>query len=302
MQYEAIQTDIADGVMTIRLNRPERRNATTFRSADELRHAFYEADRNDDVQVVILTGNGDYFCAGVDLEGSGGMDPNSSEYVPFQGRSRDPGGLLTLQMMELKKLIIVAFNGPAVGFGVGVSLPADIRIAAEGTRFSIPMVRRGFCPESCHSWFLPRIVGISRAVEWAATGRFFSVEEAKEAGLVREIVPKERLMERAREIAREVVENAAPVAVAMVRAMMWQLLDKPISECHRIDTQMLIAMARTADTREGFSAFFEKRKPQFPLKPSTDMPAFYPWWKPREEEWGAAPLEQGAPRAFWPKV
>ena len=300
MQYEQIETSIENGVMLIRLNRPDRKNATTFLMADELRHAFAAADRDDAVRVVILTGAGDFFCAGVDLGSDDGMDPNSTRYVPFKGRSRDPGGLLTMQMFELKKIIIVAFNGPAVGVGVGVSLPADIRIAAEGSRFSIPMVRRGFCPESCHSWFLPRIVGISRAVEWAASGRFFSVEEAKEAGLVREIVAKDRLMDRAMEIAREIADNSAPVAVAMVRAMMWQLLDKPISECHRLDTQMLISMARTPDTREGFTAFFEKRKPDFPLKPSTDMPAFYPWWKPREEEWGEAPLPD-PPQAYWPE-
>lgn len=299
MAYEQIETAIADGVMTIRLNRPERRNAMTFRMGDELRHAFKAADDDDRVRVVILTGAGEHFCAGVDLGGDDGMDPNSDRYVPFKGRSRDPGGLLTMQLFELKKLIVVAFNGPAIGFGVGLSLPADIRIAAEDARFAIPMVRRGFCPESCHSWFLPRIVGISRAVEWAASGRTFSVAEAKEAGLVREIVPRETLQERAMEIAREVADNAAPVAVAVTRAMMWQLLDKPITECHRLDTQMLLAMARTPDTREGVGAYLDKRKPDFPLKPSTDMPAFYPWWKPREEEWGEAPLAD-PPTAFWP--
>jgi enoyl-CoA hydratase/carnithine racemase len=302
MQYEQIETELEDGIFWIRLNRPDRRNTTTFQGGDELRHAFAVADRDDAVKVIILTGKGDYFCAGVELSGGDGMDPNSSQYVPFKGRSRDPGGLLTMQMFESKKIIIAALNGSAIGFGVGITLAADIRIAVEGSRFAIPMVRRGFCPESCHSWFLPRIVGISRAVEWAATGRFFSVEEAKEAGLVREIVARDALVDRAREIAREIVDNCAPVAVAMVRSMMWQLLDKPITECHRLDTQMLIAMARTPDTQEGFKAFFEKRAPEFPLKPSTDMPAFYPWWKPREEENGVAPLEQGAPKAYWPKV
>jgi enoyl-CoA hydratase/carnithine racemase len=300
MTYEFIETALDAGILTLRMNRPEKRNMMTFRMGDEIRHAFARADADDAVRVVILTGNGDYFCSGVEISGTEGMDPNSTEYVPFQGRSRDPGGLITMQMFELKKFIIVAFNGPAIGFGMSISLPADVRLAAEGTRFAIPFSRRGFIPESNQCWFLPRIVGISRAIEWAASGRFFSADEALQAGLVREIVPKEMLLERAKEIARDVAENAAPVAVAMIRAMMWRLLDQPLAESNRLDTSALMAMARTPDTREGFSSFLEKRKPKFPLKPSTDMPAFYPWWKPREEEWGEAPLKE-TPRAFHPR-
>ncbi|MGE0387385.1 MAG: enoyl-CoA hydratase-related protein [Gammaproteobacteria bacterium] len=299
MQYEFISSEVADGIATLTLNRPDKRNMVTFRMADELRHALAVADRDDAVRVVILTGAGDYFCSGVEFSGTSGMDPNSASYRPFQGRSRDPGGLLTMQMYESRKFIIVAFNGPAIGFGVSVSLPADLRLAVDDARFAIPFVRRGFVPESCQSWFLPRIVGISRAIEWAASGRFFGAAEAHEAGLVRELLPRADLMPRARAIAREIVDSTAPVAVAVVRAMMWQLLSCDIHEAHRLDTQALIAMARTADTREGFSAFLEKRTAQFPLRVSTDMPAFYPWWKPREEEIGTAPLE-ATPRAYWP--
>jgi enoyl-CoA hydratase/carnithine racemase len=300
MDYQSILYDVEKHVLTITFNRPEKRNTTTFRMSDELRHALVRADRDDDIRAVIVTGAGDFFCAGVEFSGKDGMDPNSTEYVPFQGRSRDPGGLLTMQMFELKKPIIVAFNGPAIGFGVGCSLPADIRIAVEDTRFAVPFARRGFAPESLQSWFLPRIVGISKALEWATTGRFFSAQEAKEAGLVSELLPKDKLMPRAREIAAEIAENCAPVAVAMIRAMMWQGLSCGVNEAHRIDTQMLISMARTPDTREGFAAFMQKRKPDFPLRPSTDMPAFYPWWTPREEEWGEAPLDK-TPKAYWPK-
>lgn len=300
MDYEFIETELDAGLLTIRLNRPEKRNMMTFRMGDEIRHALARADADDAVRVVLLTGNGDYFCSGVEISGSDGMDPNSTEYVPFQGRSRDPGGLITMQMYEHKKFIIVAYNGPAIGFGVSLSLAADLRIAVEGTRFAIPFARRGFIPESNQCWFLPRIVGISRAIEWAASGRFFSVDEAKEAGLVREIVAKDALIPRATQIAREIIDNAAPVSVAMIRAMMWRLMEQPITESNRLDTAALMAMARTPDTREGFGSFLEKRKPDFPLKPSTDMPAFYPWWKPREEEWGEAPLSV-TPRAFHPR-
>lgn len=300
MEYEQIKYEVSDHIATISFNRPEKRNMTTFRSADELRHAFVRADRDDDVRVVIFTGTGDYFCSGVEFSGKDGMDPNSDEYVPFQGRSRDPGGMLTMQMYELKKFLIVAYNGPAIGFGISVSLPADLRLSVEDNRFAIPFARRGFVPESCQSWFLPRIVGISRAIEWAATGRFFSAQEAKEAGLVRELLQKDELMPRAREIASEIVENCAPVSVAMIRSLMWRQLDTDINEANRLDTLALMSMARTPDTQEGFSAFLEKRKAEFPLVPSKDMPAFYPWWKPREEEWGEAPLDQ-PPKAFWPR-
>ncbi len=301
MQYQEIKYELSDRILTITLNRPEKRNMSSWRMTDEVRHAFARADRDDEVGVVILTGAGDYFCAGVEFDGDSGMDPSSKKYIPFKGRSRDPGGMITMLMYELKKLIIVAYNGPAIGFGMSLSLPADIRIAVDNTRFAIPMARRGFMPESCQNWFLPRIVGISRAIEWAATGRFFSAQEAKEAGLVRELVPREKLMDRAREIAREVVENSAPVSVAMIRAMMWRLLDHDINEANRLETAALASMAKTPDTREGFSAFLEKRKAKFPLKVSTDMPAFYPWWKPREEEWGEGPLEDEAKaKAFRP--
>lgn len=299
MQYEQITYEVSEHIATIAFNRPDKRNMSTFHQVDELRDAFARADRDDDVRVVIFTGSGDYFCSGVEFSGDDGMDPNSDKYVPFKGRSRDPGGMLTMQMFELKKFILVAYNGPAIGFGMSASLPADMRIAVDSARFAIPFARRGFAPESCQSWFLPRIVGISRAIEWAASGRFIPAAEAKEAGLVRELLPKDQLIPRARAIAREIADNCAPVAVAVVRAMMWRMLNVDINEANRLDTMMLLSMARTPDTREGFSSFLEKRPANFPLKPSTDMPAFYPWWKPREEEWGDAPLGK-KPRAFWP--
>ena len=289
-EYECISYVVSEHILTITLNRPEKKNTMTFLGGDELHDAIARADADDDVRAVILTGAGDYFCAGVDLASAEGMNPNLKEYVPMEGRARDPGGLMTMALFELKKFLICAFNGPAIGFGMGVSLPADVRLSVDSARFAIPMARRGFAPESNITWFLPRIVGISRAIEWAATGRYISATEAREAGFVRELLPKDKLMERAREIARDVVENCAPVSVALIRALMWRNLNNDLNESNRLDTMMLQTLARSPDTKEGIAAFLEKRKPDFPMTVNNDMPRYYPWWRPRAEEWGRAPL------------
>ncbi|MGE0385244.1 MAG: enoyl-CoA hydratase-related protein [Gammaproteobacteria bacterium] len=279
MQYEHIRYEVAERIATVTLNRPERLNAVSFRMIDELTDAVDRADRDDEVRAVIFTGAGRAYSAGTDLSG-GGMNATAADYKPLQGTNRDSGGALTIRIFDSMKPVIGAINGTCVGIGVTMTLPMDIRIASAEARFALPFARRGIVPESCAHWFLPRIVGISRALSWTVTGRFFTAQEALEAGLVEEILPPERLLPRAREIAREIADNTSAVSVAMARQMMWRMLsaDHPI-EANRLESQALAALVPAADTREGVAAFKEKRPARFTLRPSADMPAFYPWWR-----------------------
>src|SRR5437764_8515205 len=220
---EQIRTEVADRVLTITLNRPERLNAWTPTMARELIEAFDRADADDEIGAVIVTGEGRGFCAGADLERGGEtFDFRAAEEtgsVP-----RDNGGLFTLRVFESTKPVIAAINGPAVGVGATMTLPMDVRLAAEDARIGFVFTRRGIVPEACSSWFLPRVVGISRAMEWAATGRVFSAQEALDAGLVRSIHPPGELLDAAYALAREIVDNTAPVSVALARRMMWRML------------------------------------------------------------------------------
>ena len=237
MQYEQIVTDVADGVLTITLNRPDRLNAWTATMGEELIAAFDEADADDAVRVVIVTGAGRGFCAGADL-GGGEATFDYRERDAEGPVPRDGGGRLTLRIFESTKPVIAAINGPAVGVGATMTLAMDVRMAAEGARIGFVFVRRGIVPEACSSWFLPRAVGISRAMEWVATGRVFPAQEGLEAGLLRSVHPAGELLDAARALAHEIAENAAPVSVALARRMMWTMLgaEHPML-AHRADSR-----------------------------------------------------------------
>jgi len=283
MAFETIRYEVDAGILTLTLNRPDRLNAFNGTMMQEMITAFDHADADDAVRAIIVTGEGRGFCAGADLE-KGGDTFNYDERDDRAGGGasgtapRDGGGLLTLRIFECLKPVIAAVNGPAVGVGVTMQLPMDIRIASENARFGFVFARRGIVPEACSSWFLPRVVGISQALEWTYSGRVFPAAEALKGGLVKEVVPADQLLPRAREIAAEIVANTSAVSVALTRQMMWRMLgaDHPM-EAHKVDSRAIYALGQTADAKEGVMSFLEKRPPEFPGRPSQDMPGFFPW-------------------------
>jgi enoyl-CoA hydratase/carnithine racemase len=272
MDYEQIRYDVADGVLTITLSRPDRLNAFTPTMLAELLDAFDHADGDDDVGAVIVTGAGRAFCAGADLE-AGGSTFDYRERGVEDDVPRDGGGRLTLRIFESKKPVIGAINGAAVGVGITMTLPMDVRLAAAGAKIGFVFTRRGIVPEAASSWFLPRIVGISQAIEWAATGRVFLAEEALAGGLVRSLHPPEEVLGAARALASEIVSNTAPVSVALARRLMWDGLGRahPM-EAHRADSRAMLARGQSADVREGVTSFLEKRAPSFPDRVSAGLP------------------------------
>lgn len=283
--YEHILYDVKDRILTITLNRPDKLNAFSMIMRDELMDAFNRADADDDVRVVIVTGAGRAFCAGADLAvGSGGstFDYKSREDKVSPETHRDNGGRVTLRIFECIKPVIAAINGPAVGVGITMTLAMDIRIASDKARMGFVFARRGIVPEACSSWFLPRIVGIARALEWAYSGRIFPAEEALQAGLVRSIHPQEDLLAVANQIAREIADNTSAISVALIRHMMWRMLgaDHPM-EGHKLESKGVYYTGESPDAKEGVASFLEKRPPQFTGKPSTEMPPFFPWWQER---------------------
>lgn len=278
MSFEQIATEVAGGVMTITLNRPERLNAWTLRMCDELIAALDQADGDDEVRAVIFTGAGRAFCAGADLE-AGGQTFQRLAGAREEPIPRDSGGRFTLRAFECTKPLIAAVNGPAVGVGATMTLPMDIRLAAEGARFGFVFTRRGIVPEAASSFFLPRLVGISRALEWTLTGRLFDAREALEGGLVRSLHTSETLLDAARALAEEIAENAAPASVALARRMLWTMLgaDHPM-QAHRADSRAMLARGASADTAEGVTAFLEKRPARFPDRVSDGLPDVLPDW------------------------
>jgi len=282
MDYQQILYAVDAGVLTITLNRPERLNAFTARMMYELLDAFERADADDAVRAVIVTGAGRAFCAGADLGSGGGTFDYSGEAQPIESH-RDGGGLVALRIFASKKPVIAAINGPAVGVGITMTLPMDVRIAASGARMGFVFARRGIVAEACSSWFLPRVVGISRAAEWVLTGRVFPAEEALAGGLVSRVVAPEALLDTARALAREIADNTSAMSVALCRQMLWRMLgaDHPM-EAHQVDSRAIYWMGKSADAREGVQAFLEKRPARFTLRPSADMPEFYPWWEERK--------------------
>jgi enoyl-CoA hydratase/carnithine racemase len=284
MEREQIIEDLEDGILTITLNRPNRLNAWTETMAEELISAFDRADGDDDVRVVIITGAGRAFCAGADLERGGETFDwrarESADAVP-----RDNGGRFTLRVFESLKPVIAAVNGPAVGVGVTMTLPMDIRLAADDARFGFVFARRGIVPEAASSWFLPRVVGINQALEWVSTGRVFSAEEALAGGLVRSLHPGAELLDAARALGREIAENTAPVSVALARRMMWRMLgaEHPM-RAHRVDSRAMFQRGQSADVVEGVTSFLEKRPARFKDRVSDGLPdVFSDWVQPEFE-------------------
>jgi enoyl-CoA hydratase/carnithine racemase len=284
MDFEQILTDTSEGVLTITLNRPERLNAWTGRMGEELRAAFDLADDDDEVRAIIVTGAGRAFCAGADLE-SGGDTFDYSKRDTAGMAGRDGGGEFTLRIFDSKKPVIAAINGAAVGVGATMTLAMDVRMAADDARMGFVFARRGIIPEACSSWFLPRVVGISRAMEWVSTGRVFSAQEGLEAGLIRSLHPKDELLGAARELALEIAENTAPVSVALARQLMWRMLgaEHPMI-AHRADSRGMIARGQSADVVEGVTSFLEKRPAHFTDKVSDGLPDVMPGWQAPEFE------------------
>ncbi|HEV3282881.1 MAG TPA: crotonase/enoyl-CoA hydratase family protein [Solirubrobacteraceae bacterium] len=282
--FEQITTDVADRVMTITLNRPDRLNAWTATMGRELRQAFDRADADDEVRAIVITGAGRGFCAGADLA-SGGDTFDYRKQAASEGPQRDNGGEFTLRVFDSTKPVIAAINGPAVGVGATMTLPMDVRLAAEDARIGFVFARRGIVPEACSSWFLPRLVGISQAMEWVATGRVFSAQEALEGGLVHSLHPPGELLDAAYGLAREIAENTAPVSVALARQMMWRMLgaEHPMI-AHRADSRGMLFRGQSADAVEGVTAFLEKRPARFPDLVSDGLPEIMPGWKAPEFE------------------
>lgn len=278
MEYSEILYGVANHVATITLNRPDRLNAFTNNMMRELIDAFDRTDDDDDVRAVIVTGAGRGFCAGADLAGGGdtfsggGSDEQTDVGVP-----RDGGGLVSLRIYDSKKPVIGAINGAAVGVGVTMTLPMDIRLASEDAKFGFVFARRGIVPEACSSWFLPRIVGISQAAEWCYSGRVFPAEEALDGGLVRSVHAVDELLPAAQAIAFDIAENAAPVSIALTRQMLWRMLgaDHPMV-AHRADSRGILARGSSEDAREGVESFLKKRPAIFTNRVSDELPDLFP--------------------------
>jgi enoyl-CoA hydratase/carnithine racemase len=297
MTYEQVATALDKGILTLTLNRPDKMNAFTAQMMHEMIDVFDKANRDDTVRCIVVTGAGKAFCAGADLsQGAKTFDYDSRPDRPDKagaGRGpdidwsseklRDGGGMVTLKIFESLKPVIGAINGAAVGIGATMQLPMDIRLASENARYGFVFARRGIVPEACSSYFLPRLVGVSKALEWCMTGRVFPAAEAKAAGLVRDVYAPEDLLPKAYELAREIAENTSAVSIALTRQMLWRMLgaDHPM-EAHKIDSRGVYATGQTPDAREGVVSFLEKRPPQFPGKVSSGMPAFFPWWSERK--------------------
>lgn len=284
-EYTEIRYEVTGPIATVTLHRPERLNAFTTTMAHELVDAFDAADADDEVRVVIVTGQGCGFCAGADLGGgadtfdAGDGRSRRAAHGEIDGVPRDGGGTVSLRIASCRKPVIGAINGPAVGVGVTMTLPMDIRIAAEEARFGFVFARRGIVPEAASTWFLPRIVGMSQAMEWVATGRVFDAEEARAGGLVSRVVPGDRLLATATELAAEIADNTSAVSVAVARQLLWGMLGSATPwDAHRADSRAMYELGRGADAAEGVAAFLEKRPARFPGRAGADFPAGVPRW------------------------
>jgi enoyl-CoA hydratase/carnithine racemase len=282
MAYETILTSLDSGVLTLTLNRPEALNAYTATMGAELADAFVQADADDAVRVIIVTGAGRGFCAGADM--SAGADAFGGEGAKLFGAGRPktgaPKGGFTEAIYSCRKPSIAAINGGAVGVGITMTLPMDIRIASTKAKIGFVFARRGLAPEAGAASFLPRIVGLPQALRWCYSGRVFAADEALAGGLVSEVVEPEDLLSRAMEIAREIADETSAISIAVTRALLWRFSEEadPLKVLG-VDGPLAMAMGGTADVKEGVAAFLEKRKPNFPGKVSTDMPGVYPWWE-----------------------
>ena len=281
MNFDTITCTTSENILTITLNRPEKMNAVTPQMRQELISAFGAADLDPDVRVIVVTGSGKAYCAGADVSGgSKTFDPQARGWSDTVEDFRDGGGQITLEIFKSTKPVIGAINGVAAGLGATMLLPMDILLASDSARLGFVFARRGIVPEACATWFLPKRVGISTAAEWCFTGRLVSAVEAREAGLVRSIHAPDELLPAAYELAREIADNAAPVAVGMIRQMLWRFVgsDHPM-DAHRVDSSINFSLGQSADVAEGINAFLEKRSPTFPGRLPQDAPQAYPWWR-----------------------
>ncbi|MFC5677110.1 crotonase/enoyl-CoA hydratase family protein [Aeromicrobium endophyticum] len=280
MTYETLVLTVDDHVATIELNRPEQLNSITSLMVDELVAVFAQTNDDPDVRAVVVTGRGKAYCAGADLSGgSKSLDAEERGWAEEVDDFRDGGGLITLNIFASTKPVIGAVNGVAAGLGATMLLPMDFILAAESARFGFVFAKRGIVPEACSTWFLPKKVGLSKAAEWFYTGRMVSSSEALDAGLVRSVHPADELLPAAYALAREIVENTSPVAVGMIRQMLWRFAgtDHPM-DAHRVDSRLNYELGTTPDVVEGITSFLEKRPPRFPGTLPADAPASYPWW------------------------
>jgi len=275
MDFTEIRYETADRVATITLDRPDRLNAFTPTMRDELIDAFDRADADDEVRAVVVTGAGRAFCAGADLAAGGSTFDRTGEEETW----RDGGGQVSLRIFRSLKPVIAAINGHAVGVGITMTLPMDVRLVADGAKIGFVFARRGIVPEACSSWFLPRVVGISQALEWVATGRLFSAQEALAGGLVRSVHAHDELLPAAYALAREIADECAPVSVALARQMLWRMLGAahPL-DAHRVDSRAIVARGKSADVREGVESFLEKRPPRFTDRVSDGLPDVFADW------------------------
>ncbi|KIZ45664.1 MULTISPECIES: crotonase/enoyl-CoA hydratase family protein [Rhodopseudomonas] len=294
MAYETIKYEVAEQILTITLNRPDKLNAFNATMQSELIDAFDKADADDDVRAIIVTGAGRGFCAGADLSSGADTFDRDARRGPVKRLDngevdysdpmvRDGGGQVTLRIFKCLKPVIAAVNGAAVGIGVTMQLAMDIRIASADARFGFVFSQRGIVPEAASSWFLPRIVGISQALEWCYTGKVFPAQEALAGRLVSRVVPADELLPTARALAKSFVDKTAPVSIALIRQMMWRMLgaDDPM-EAHKVDSRGIYARGRSDDVKEGVVSFLEKRPAEFKNKVSADMPNYFPWWDERD--------------------
>jgi len=291
MAYNTLRYDVSDKILTLTLNRPDQLNAFTIEMAGELIDAFERASEDDSVHVVVVTGEGRAFCAGMDLSTAGNVFGLDEEQRPtladMEERLDDPdiiagvrdtGGRVALAIFDCKKPVIAAINGAAVGIGATMTCAMDIRLASEKARIGFVFNKIGITPEACSTWFLPRIVGMSQALEWTYTGEILSAEAAREGGLVKVVVPPEDLLDEAYALARRIAAHS-PVAIALTRQMMYRNAAQPHPiEAHKIDS-LAIFYASLASGKEGVASFLEKREPQFTDSAASDMPPFYPWWR-----------------------
>jgi enoyl-CoA hydratase/carnithine racemase len=273
-----VLADLADGILTLTLHRPDRLNAYNEAMQAELIAALRRADHDDAVRAIVVTGSGKAFCAGADL--SSGGDSFRREAEAHRSTYRDGGGTLSLEIFRLRKPILAAINGAAVGVGITMTLPMDVRVASTNAKMGFVFTRRGMVPEACSSFFLPRIVGIGRAAEWVLTGRVFPAQEALEAGLVTRVVAPDELLPTVYGIAAEIRDNTAPVSVALARQMLWrQLSGSSPLRAHRIESWGIFTRGRSRDVAEGVESFLQKRPARFPERVSADMPDYFPWWE-----------------------
>ena len=282
MNYSEILYQVNDQILTLTLNRPDKLNAFTRTMMEEMIDAFDRADEDDNIRAVIVTGAGRAFCAGADLGTGGGTFDADSRSDRESGLHPDGGGRVTLRIFDCKKPVIAAINGPAVGIGITMTLAMDVRLAADNAKMGFVFARRGIVPEACSSYFLPRLVGISQALEWCYSGKVFPASEALTGGLVRSLHANEELLNTATTLAEEFSNETSALSVALIRQMMWRNLgaDHPM-EAHKMDSRGIYHMGRSADCREGVESFLEKRKASFPGKVSNDLPDIAPWWQQR---------------------